>query len=642
MTLFKQVALLVSVVFLLIVITITAASLGQYSSIVRGQLQTTAQDMATTLGITISNSSFGNDKAAYETLFNAVFDSGYYSSIEIVSTDGQLIHKKERQLEIEGVPRWFISLIPIESATAATQVMQGWSSLGTLRLTLHPGYVYFGLYKNLETALIWFVILFSTGMLVLWGMLHQILKPLDRVRQQADAIHNNQFVKQSSMPRTIELRTVVNAMNRMIDKVHAVFDDQEQTLVRYQKLLYEDQLTGLGNRQYFISHLEAAHFDEAARHSQLGVVRIMNLDTVRERNGYEKSDKAVIGLANIVKSMSERLDDYCCARLASNEFALLVPDGEQSVSEVVGDIFDQYRSDADIADLAEEAPLIAGICDIEVGRAIGETLSDADFALTQAEAAGPYSVRQAFFTGLALPQGKIQWRNWLEDCITNNRFFLVRQKVLDKTGEAIHQEVFVRLKNEEDQIVPAGLFLPMASALNLGEAIDQVVFELVKKIGRNSDEVPVALNLTASAFEHADALLEFNRLLKFSQQSKRRLCIETSHAVLDQFPVMCAQIAESVRNAGHMFGIDNLNLGRSLHELKSVCPDYLKVNAHTLYDMTHNDLPAGYQALQTMIRAMDIKLIAVAVDTPEIRDHLQELGIDAMQGNLLHEAEELV
>ena len=156
MTLFKQVALLVSLVFLLIVITIMAASLRQYGSIVNGQLQTTAQDMVTTLGITISNSSFGNDKPAYETLFNAVFDSGYYSSIEIVATDGELVHKKERELEVEGVPQWFISLVPIAPAAAVTQVMRGWSPLGTLRLTLHPGYVYYGLYKNLETALIMF------------------------------------------------------------------------------------------------------------------------------------------------------------------------------------------------------------------------------------------------------------------------------------------------------------------------------------------------------------------------------------------------------------------------------------------------------------------------------------------------------
>jgi EAL domain-containing protein (putative c-di-GMP-specific phosphodiesterase class I)/GGDEF domain-containing protein len=598
--------------------------------------------MVTTLGITISNSSFGNDKPAYETLFNAVFDSGYYSSIEIIATDGELIHKKEREHEVEGVPQWFISLVPIAPAAAVTQVMRGWSPLGTLRLTLHPGYVYYGLYKNLETALIWFVVLFSIGMLVLWITLHQLLKPLGRVRQQADAIHNNQFVKQSSLPRTIELRAVVNTMNRMVDKVHAVFDDQQDTLGRYQKLLYEDLLTGLGNRRYFMSHLEAAHSDEAAIHCHLAVVRIVNLDLVREQYGYEKSDNAVIVLANILKGISERIEDYYCARFAPDEFALLVPSGEQSVSEYIQNIFDQYRSDPGVADMDDEISLIAGISNIKIGNEVGETLADTDFALSQAEAEGPYSFRETSSTGLVLPQGKIQWRNWLEECISNNRFFLVKQKVMTTAGEAIHQEVFVRLKNEDNQTVPAGLFLPMASALKMGEAIDHVVFSLVKDLSNNNNEIPLALNLTASVFSHADALFEFNQLLKFFQQSEMRLCVEASHAVLDQFPAMCAQVAESVRNAGQVFGIDNLNLGRSLQELKSVRPNYLKLNAQTLYDMTHDEIPVGYQALQSMVRTMDIKLIAVAVDSQEIYDHLQQLGIEAMQGNLLHEAEEFV
>ena len=642
MTLFRQIALVVSLVFLLIVVTLMAASVRQYSSVVKGQLQTSAQDMVTNLGITISNSTFGNDKPAYETLFNAVFDSGYYSSIEIVATDGELIHKKERELEIEGVPQWFISLVPIAPATAATPVMQGWSSLGTLRLTLHPGYVYYGLYKNLESALLGFVILFSIGMAALWLLLHQLLKPLGRVRQQADAIHNNRFVKQPTVPRTIELRTVVNAMNRMVDKVHAVFDDQQETLVQNQKLLYEDQLTGLGNRRYFISHLEAAHSDEAAIHCHLAVIRIVNLESVRERCGYEKSDNAVVGLAGILRPISEQLDDCYCARFGPDEFALLVPAGKRSASELIEEIFEKYRSDTTVTEMDCDIWLIAGVASIKTGGETGETLADMDFALTQAEAAGPYSVREAPSTGLVLPQGKIQWRGWLEECIENNRFFLVRQKVLNADGEAIHQEVFLRLKNAENQIVPAGLFLPMASALNMGEAIDQVVFELVKDLSRNNNEIPLALNLTGSAFDHADALVEFNRLLKFFQQSNMKLCVEASHAVLDQFPAMCAQIAESVRNAGQLFGIDNLNLGRSLHELKAVRPDYLKVNAQTLYDMTRDNTVAGYQALQTMVRAMDIQLVAVAVDSREVHDHLQKLGIDAMQGNLLHEAEEFV
>jgi len=642
MTLFKQVAFLVSMVFFLIAVAITAGSFERYSSIVKGQLQTTVQDIVTTLGITISNSSLGADKPAYETLFNTVFDSGYYSSIELVAPDGELVHKKSRQMEIEGVPDWFISLVPIEPATATTQVMQGWTPLGTLRLTMHPGYVYYGLYKNLKKTFIWSLILFFLGMLMLWMLLHQLLKPLIMVRQQADAIHNNQFVKQSSIPRTVELRAVVNAMNRMIDKVHTVVDDQEETLVRYQKLLYEDKLTGLGNRQYFMFQLESAHSDEATFHCQMAVVKIICLEQVRELYGYERSEKVIIMLADILNEVADHHDNYYCARLTTDEFALLVPANEQPATEYIGDIFERFRSSDDIFDMQDDVSLIAGVTTVHVGREMGKTLAESDFALIQAEAGGPYSIRETSSTDLALPQGKIQWRNWLEHCIEAGKFFLVRQSAMKMSGEVIHQEVFVRLRNDNNQTVPAGMFMPMANALNMGEAIDRVVFHLVKEIVRKNNDIPVALNLTASVFSHAEALVEFNQLLNYFQQSSTGLCVEASHTILEQYPAMCAEVADSVRKAGHVFGIDNLNIGRSLHDLKTVRPDYLKVNAQTLYEMTQSDIPAGYQALRTMTKAMDILLIAVGVDSQEMHDHLQHLGIHAMQGNLLGEPEEFV
>jgi EAL domain-containing protein (putative c-di-GMP-specific phosphodiesterase class I) len=319
-----------------------------------------------------------------------------------------------------------------------------------------------------------------------------------------------------------------------------------------------------------------------------------------------------------------------------------VPANEAPVSLHIENVFERFRSDAVIYDFREDISLIAGVSSVGVGADIGKTLADSDFALMQAESFAPYSIKEASSTGLALPQGKIQWRSWLEHCIDQKRFYLVGQKVFNIDGTPVHREVFVRLKNDENQTVPAGVFMPMASALNMGEAVDRVVFELVKEISDKGNDIPIALNLTASVFSHADALIEFNQLLKCCEQSNATLCVEASHTILEQHPLMCAQVAESVRNSGQLFGVDNLNLGLSLHELKTVRPDYLKLNAQTLYDMTRDDMPVGYQALRTMTKTMDIQLIAVAVDSQEIYEHLQQLGIDVMQGNLLGEPEELV
>lgn len=642
MTLFKQVALVVSLVFLLIVVTTTVGDFRRSSSFFEGQMKSTAQDMTTTLGIAMSNSSLNADIVTYETLFNAVFDSGYYSSIELISPDGQMILKKARLLEIRDVPEWFVSLVPIWPAIGETQVMKGWVPLGNLRLTLHPGYVYSSLYQNIKATLVWFVVLFTFGMTVLWLLLHHLLKPLKQVRQQADAIHINKFVLQPILPRTVELRAVVVAMNRMVKKVHRLFDDQESTLARYQKLLYIDKLTGLGNRKFFLTELERAQSEENLFYGSMVVIKVLHLEQVYEGFGYEKSEAVVKALANILREATENKPDELCARLAEDEFVLLGPAGKQEIFEHIEDIYERFKAHVDVVELHEVVSLTSGISSVHDGDTVGEILSESDFALIQATQSGPYSIKKKKSIDIVLPQGKLQWRSWLEKCLEENQFFLVRQKVFNTKKVAVHQEIFVRLKNDDGDIVPAGMFIPMANALDLGAAIDLNVFKLVRQLSADNSKIPLAINLTASIIGHADALAEFKPLLTFFERSSAELCVEASHAIYEEYPEMYAAVAESARNSGHTFGIDNLNLGLSLQALQVVRPDYVKVNAKTLYDMTTGDMTAGYQALTTVTKAMDIQLIAVGVDSQKLYDHLLELGVDAMQGDFLSETEEFV
>lgn len=640
MTLFKQVALLVSLVFLILVIVTTIADYRRTGVFIETQLQSVAQDMATTLGVTISNS-VNNDKATLETLFNAVFDSGYYSRIELIATDGTVIHKKQQYLQSEGVPHWFIALIPLEPATGSTQVMKGWLQMGRLSVTLHPGLSYMAMYENLQATLLWFGALFCLGLVVLWYLLHLLLQPLKKVKHQADAIHNNQFVQQDVLPKTLELRSVVDAMNTMVVKVQQVFHDQETTLERYQELLYVDALTGLGNKKYMLSQLDRLRAEDASYHGCLVMIKIQGLQKYRDKHGYDQTDELIKLLANILMQESNQDGSEKIAHTSDDEFSLLLVDDSDLTQQRVAKIFDEYKLHVEAQNIIEPLVLNAGLATIHSGQNTGDVFAEVDFALSQSLAAGAYSIHEMASTNLDLPQGKMKWRSWLERSISTNRLYLVGQLVKDNKGVALHQEVYIRLENDQGQTIPAGMFMPVAMNLGLGLEIDKAVFKLVKKISLNNNDVPVALNLSSSFFVHADAYEEFNQLISYMQQHSDGLCVEASHASVIQYTNICAQVAERVRKSGFRFGIDNLDLTNSLQVLQEVRPDYVKVNAKTLYDMTTGIVPAGYQALRTLTKTMDVDLIAVAVDSQELYDRLQQLGVDGMQGNLLSETRRL-
>jgi diguanylate cyclase (GGDEF)-like protein len=635
MTLFKQIALLVSIIFLVLLLIIVLNDLTRTSSFQQGQMQTTAQDMATMLGIAISNLPEGDDQATLEVLFNAVFDSGYYTQIELEAVDGQVIHQKSQDLDVAGVPDWFLRLVPLEPARGTTQVMKGWTQLGQLNLVIHPGFAYSTMYQALVSALRWFALSFVISMILLWLVLRYLLKPLQQVRAQADAIHLNKFVQQKKIPTTVELKSVVEAMNLMVAKVQSIFDDQEKTLSRYQQLLYRDKLTNLGNRRYLLDQLQQSMSEETSLHGCMAIIKIVDFEQLRDRHGYEVSDNLIRILADLLRQTHVDHEAERISRFNEDEFAFLSATDESAVTGYIRVLFDLFQTLAEKEPNLAEVKLLAGICDLQVGGEIGNILSSIDYCLSQANTNGPFSIERQLSANLDLPQGKMQWRSWLESILQAKQLFLVGQLAMDNEGSPIQRELFIRARNQQDQIVPASAFMPMASSLGMSLDIDKEVFRLVTSNQDIDRKTPLAINLSAAFFELAEAQEEFDQLLSDCQQVDTRLCFEASHHVLNQHPVMRANVSERVRRHQHQFGIDNLDLGQSLQLLQSGQFDYVKINAKTLYGMSRDDMPAGYQALRTITDTLDIRIIAVAVDSQKVFDELKSLGIDLMQGNFL-------
>ncbi|MDJ0881059.1 MAG: LapD/MoxY N-terminal periplasmic domain-containing protein [Gammaproteobacteria bacterium] len=641
MTLFKQIAILVSLMLLLLAGIFIVNDFSRSAKFLQGQLATTAQDMTTTLGIAITNMPDGSDKASLEVLFNSVFDSGYYSNIELVGIDGSVIHQKSQEIEIEEVPEWFIQQVQLKPARGSTQVMQGWNMLGQLNINLHPGYVYSSLYAAFLTTLKWLVIIIVGTMVLLWLFLHYLFQPLQRVKEQADSIHNNQFVQQQKVPSTPELKSVVEAMNRMVAKVQSIFDDQENAIARYQHMLYHDNLSGLGNRRYMMDHIKQSLAEESSFHGCLGILKLVNFGHIRERLDYEVSDSLIKDLANLLCLDHSGYLAEKTARLSDDEFAFLLAADEDSVNKFILSLYKQFKQLPQLTGLAEEIYLVAGVSAVSSGRSMGDLLSGVDYCLTRALSGGPYTIEQKTMTDLELPQGKMQWRHWFEKVFSENKLFLVGQLALDQGKKPVQKEVFIRVRNDENQVIPASSFMPMASSLGLSIDIDKAVFELVNQNQELDPKIPLALNLSAAFFELADAREAFEKMLQQCAARGIQLCIEASHHVLLHHANMCHQVSEKVKQNGHQFGVDNLDLGLSLQLLQTTRFDYVKINASNLGDFSSEEVSSGFQALKKITDTLDIRIIVVGVDEQSQFNQLRDAGIEVMQGNLLGEPESI-
>ena len=80
------------------------------------QLNSNAQDTATSLGLSISQALAEKDKALMLSMVQAVFDRGYFRSITIVDVHGKPIVSRHVQEDINSAPpEWFKELMPLSS-----------------------------------------------------------------------------------------------------------------------------------------------------------------------------------------------------------------------------------------------------------------------------------------------------------------------------------------------------------------------------------------------------------------------------------------------------------------------------------------------------------------------------------------------
>ena len=632
---FRQIAALISAIFLLIM-TVVVWNDFRYSSLsLQGQMGTVAQDMATMMGVAMANSGTATDPAAIDTFFNTVFDSGYLASIGLYSPQGDLLQIKSQEITLREVPDWFVSLVDFELPVGQSQVMSNWIQVGTLKLTLHPGYAYVGLYDSLRSVVLWLAFITGGGLVVLWWALSLILRPLRAVKAQADAIHENQFIQQPVLPRTRELRRVVEVMNRMVGKVQDVLADQADVLNRYHELLYRDSLTGVGNRRMLMEKLDAS-----THGGFVGFVYLHGLDELAERDGFETAHGLVTRVARSIETELWPNSREFVARPVKYEFAFLLERDADEAEECVTSLFTAFDASAKAAGADDLTWICAGLVDLKAGATAGATLGEADLALTRAKAAGARTLIHEEKRSGTLPRGRIEWRSFLHECIDEQRFFLEAQPVFDAADKLDHQEVFVRLEDEHGEVVPAGLFMPMASTLGLDQAIDMEVFRMAMAYITEQGGVPLAVNLSPTLFTDASAIAALEQCLSGSRSvGAAALQLEARHFLLKQHPQAAEMICARLRDYGYRLGIDNFDLSLSLELLQVIRPAYIKVNARTLAEMISESGAGGLRALTTITRGLEIRLIATGVDSEELKTKAVEFGVDALQGHFIAMAE---
>ncbi len=644
MKLFSQLILIVSAIFTVVFAGALAVIVSNMHAYLADQLESHAQDTATSLSLSIQTHAAKDDISAIDTVVNSVFDPGYYLEISVEKPGGVVIVRKVNDLKVENVPQWFVKLISLEAPRREALISTGWIPYATVHVHSHPGYAYIELWKDTVGMFWWFLVglALSIGLGAL--LLRLVLNPLDDVERQANAIANKDFVTLENLPWTKELRSVVIAINAMSGKLKRIIEEDAALAKRLRDEAYVDPVTGFNNRRSFDIRLEhIANSKEEIAQVFLIKTRISDFVGYNKRNGWEMGDRLLVEVANLIKKQVYNHRDIFLARIAGGEFAILggntslkdVENIGKSISDALKESTMKSKGEIRGADTATVGVAYVGGLVISAQK----LMSAADLALKLAEEKGPnawYIYKEEDDAEVAATTEQ-EWERLIATVIRTSNATYLYQPAMDIDGDTVlHYEALARILGNDGTLVPAAYFMPMVEKFKMTVDLDKMLVEklvqLIKE--RNEPEKRFAINIFPQSLNDSGFRSWLYKTLEKSDETAKQMILELPEKGAIQNLDLLEAFIDDVGKTGATVGLDNFGAtSKSFDYLSDLNLEYIKIDGSYFKDIAcHADNQLFVQSIVKIAHGLEALVIAKSIETAHDLETVAELMVDGAQG----------
>ncbi len=612
------------------------------------QLESHGQDTATHLGLYLAPYIAAEDKATIETTVNAIFDSGFYQTIEITNNSGDsLFVSTNSSVAPETVPKWFLSFIQFTPPSMEREISYQWRKVGKVSVQSRAGYAYEQLWKGTEKTLIWFISLSLVAVFSLSYLIRMILRPLKGVAEQAFALSERKYIEQTHIPKTIELKLVVEAMNRMVQRVQRMFDEQTRHIEELRKTAYLDNLTGLTNQRSTHAQLsDWLDYRNEFGHGTCIYLHIPNLQALNEVQGEEATN-------NFLKYSAKQLAELCAkyqpaivGRLSGSDFLAFIPEtNEEIIKREVSKLNESLNILADFEKISpNELPAVhIAITQTDHNTSAAQLLSEARLLIKQAITEKKDIQYPTEFSGSKATSAS--WQEHVANAINNKQVFLQFQKVISTHNETTLQyELLARILNRDNMPCSATDFIQVVKELGLIDTLDKAVLErAIEHLSLNQTCPPLTVNLSQQAIHTANFKAWIEKQLS-KRNLRGRLNIEINETAILNDIDHIVTFRDLLKENGIGFGVDNFGTHPSgFSYLYAVQPDYIKIDGSLCQEIDQSNEDCFFiSSLITAAHSLGIKTYAERIERKSQAERLKELNIDGTQGFLHGRPEALI
>ena len=228
--------------------------------------------------------------------------------------------------------------------------------------------------------------------------------------------------------------------------------------------------------------------------------------------------------------------------------------------------------------------------------------------------------------------------------IEKGEFHLFCQLITPLTvhsGEAEHYEILVRLKAEEENLMPPGAFFPIAEKYGLMQHLDRwVVQHVIEWVSRhnlpdeNRKNSIFFINVSGATIGDPG----FPEFLQLTLQEYgvpgTTLCFEIPGPELAQNTMVVAEFARRIKLYDCHVAISGFGRDRVLFGLlRGFKTDFLKIDGSIIFNILRNPVDlAKVTAINHVAQHTGVKTVAELVESEGAIAKLREIGIDFAQG----------
>jgi len=629
MSLFKQLLIFISALFLVIFSVNFALSVSNTKDYLEGESQGHAQDTATSLGLSISPYMTDTSDPIIKTMVSAIFDMGYYKEIRLIDANNKELISLSNDKSVKRVPSWFIDYLPMSPITAESEISSNWTMRGAVYVTINPSFAYSKLYEQAKTSFYYSLMTFVVSLVLLALLLRITLASLKRINELALQITEGHFETIENLPWTSEIKNITVSINNMSRKIQSTIIALNNKLDEMGASLLRDDLSGLYKKAVF--ETDMMHLMMAYSPAYLMIIKVDSLpDLVRER-GNDAIDRLLQAFAEKLKKSVERHPEVMMKtyRFYGGEFAILVNNGniEQiesiatALSSDLAELGEKY-SKSDLAHIGVSP--VNPVCTPE------SMLDSAHEAYEQARLidANSYYIR----SDDNFARDIFTWKELVFNCIDNADYSLsyAGQITSFQTGQLVMEEAFTQVHDKNGQLVAIGPFVSIAEKLAKIIDLDKgVINKVLDHILSTRISHAIAVNLSTGTIKNADFLLWLEKLIKNNQFVTKQLVFSFSAYAVAKDVDIYLNFIDVVHQWGGRVMIKRFETqSMSPKVTKKLKPDFIRLareigNGISLSQQKYEFV----QAMQQMGVLLDIAVLAENVQADNDYYSLKTIGI---------------